>query len=355
MPRALILVLSLALAACITPMPRGARPTPSAVVIENIPVDRWGDTTCGSGALASVLTHYGDAVTEAELDEVLPKGKHGGVVSVDLLLETRRRGFDAQLVPGDEELIVSRLRERKPSILMLQVVDLPGSERDYYHYVVADGFDPTTNLIRFQFGDGKSRWVPLAKLEGPWKGAAYATMTIDPLTLESGLRRAVLLEEKGSVAQAITAYQQLLGRYPDAAVAWTNLGNAQAKTGAIAEAEQSYRRAIEIVPSEPDALNNLAWLLFTTGRLAEAEPIARAAVASGGPDPHLALDTLGHVLAAAGRCDEATGAYGSALESGSIDETSAAAVRAEIGRLRSECPRPAGADAAPVAPVGSFE
>jgi protein O-GlcNAc transferase len=180
-------------------------------------------------------------------------------------------------------------------------------------------------------------------------------MTVDPLTLESGVRRAVLLEEKGSIPEAIAAYREVLRRHPDAALAWTNLGNAHAKAGEMAEAEAAYRRAIEIAPTEPDALNNLAWLLFTAGRLAEAEPLARAAVAGGGPDPHLALDTLGHILAASGRCDEANGAYRRALESDSIDEASAAPVRAAIDNLGAECAREAAVGSPPVAPAGSFE
>ncbi|HSN69775.1 MAG TPA: tetratricopeptide repeat protein [Thermoanaerobaculia bacterium] len=355
MRRLVILLLASSLAACITPMPRSARPTTSAIVLETVPVERWGDNTCGSGALAAVLTHYGDPITEAELNAILPKGKHGGVVSVDLLLETRRRGFDAHLIRGSEELVVRRLEERRPSILMLQVVDMPGDDRDYYHYVVADGYDASKNLIRFQFGDGKSRWVPLAKLAGPWSGAGYATMTVDPLTLESGLKRAVLLEEKGSVDEAIEAYRMLLRRFPHSALAWTNLGNAQAKRGVAGEAEASYRKALEIAPADRDALNNLSWLLFTAGRFGEAEPLARAAVAAGGPDPHLALDTLGHVLAATGRCAEARETYGNALKSASIDEGAAASVRAAISTLEVDCVSRVGGRDPSMAPPGAFE
>ncbi len=348
---------ALLLASCITMKPQGMRPTESAIVVENIPVDRWGDNTCGSGALAAVLTHYGDAATEAELDQAMPKGKNGGVVSVDLLLETRRRGFDAQLVRGDEALVTGRLREGKPSILMLQVVDLPGNARDFYHYVIADGFDPEKKLVRFQFGDGKARWVPLAKLDEPWKGAGYGTILVDPLTLESGLRRAVLLEEKGSLAEAIVEYEALLRRYPEAATAWTNLANVQAKSGATSEAEASYRRALELAPHDRDALNNLAWLLFTEDRAAEAEPFARAAVEAGGPDPHVALDTLAHVLAALGRCTDARIAFGQALESESLDQEAAALIHKSLAELAGECepeePKPV--TVASVAPFLPFE
>ncbi|HEY0593638.1 MAG TPA: tetratricopeptide repeat protein [Thermoanaerobaculia bacterium] len=337
MRRLLILPLALLAVSCITIRPRSARPTDAAIVVENIPVERWGDNTCGSGALAAVLTHYGDEATEAELNEALPKGKHGGVVSVDLLLETRRRGFDAQLVRGDAQMIVDRLRDGKPSILMLQVVDMPGNERDFYHYVVADGLDPDQGLVRFQFGDGKGRWIPIEKLEEPWKGAGYGTILIDPLTLESGLRRAVLLEEKGSLAEAIVEYETLLRRYPEAATAWINLGNVQTKAGAVDQAEASYRKALQIDPKDRDALNNLAWLLLTKDRAAEAEPLARAAVAAGGPDPHVALDTLGHILAALGKCAEARAAYGAALECESIDDESEASINASLEELAGEC------------------
>jgi tetratricopeptide (TPR) repeat protein len=321
-PLLLVSSLAILLTGCLTMKPRSMEPTSSATVIETVPLRTWGDNTCGSAALSSVLTHYGDPVTEAELDEIFQKGRAGGVVSIDLLIEARRRGFDAELVKGDETLVLENLGEGTPVILMIQVADLPGENRDLYHYVIADGYDPEKGLIRLQFGDGKARWTKLSTLERPWKGAGHATFIVRPASLEKGLRQAVLLEEKGSLAEARDLYRQLADKHPESALPWTNLGNVQARLGARSEAEAAYREALEIAPGDRDAANNLAWLLYEERRLHEAEPLARKAAESVGPDPHLAWDTLGHVLSARGECSAAGSAWRQALESPTIDDES---------------------------------
>lgn len=338
----LLPLLVLPLVACITTKPRSATPTPSAEVVSTVPVRTWGDNTCGSGALSAVLNHYGDPVTEAELDEKFPKGRHGGVVSIDLLLETRRRGFEAQLLRGDETLVVEKIRDGVPVILMLRIVNLPGAGRDLFHYVIADGWDPGRELVRFQFGDGRTRWVSLGKLDKAWEGAGRAMLLVEPLSLEEALRRAVLLETAGNLDEARESYLHLVDRHRDAPVVWTNLGNVRVALGEAEDAKSAYRKAIEIDPDSRDALNNLAWLLHEEGRHEEAEPLARRAVELGGPDPHLALDTLGHILASRGECGEAIEAFASALRSPTID----AATRAATDAARMETERRCGMTAA---------
>ncbi|MFN2443359.1 MAG: tetratricopeptide repeat protein [Thermoanaerobaculia bacterium] len=320
----ILLISSLALftTGCLTMKPRSMNPTASATVIETVPMRTWGDNTCGSGALSAVLNHYGDPATEAELDAAFPKGRAGGVVSIDLLIEARRRGFDAELLKGDEALVLEHLGEGTPVILMLQIADMPGENRDLYHYVIADGYDAEKGLVRLQFGDGKARWTKLATLEKPWSGAGHATFVVRHQPLEKGLRQAVLLEEKGSLAEARDLLRQLAEKNPGSALPWTNLGNVQARLGARSEAESAYREALRIAPAERDAANNLAWLLFEERRLHEAEPLARQAVEFGGPDPHLAWDTLAHILSARGECTAAGTAWRHALESPTIDADS---------------------------------
>ncbi|HVR42792.1 MAG TPA: tetratricopeptide repeat protein [Thermoanaerobaculia bacterium] len=344
-------ILVLPLVSCITTRPRSAQPAPAAEVIRTVPVRQWGDNTCGSGALSAVLNHFGDPVSEAELDQAFPKGRHGGVVSVDLLLETRRRGFDARIVQGDRALVVERVRAGVPVILMLRVVDLPGARGDLFHYVIADGYDPERELFRVQFGDGKARWTRLERLARAWEGAGNATLLVEPQALESALRQAVLLEEKGRLDEARESYLHLAVRHSDSAIVWTNLGNVEARRGDPDAAESAYRRAIEIDPEGRDALNNLAWLLYGERRLDEAETIARRAVEAPGPDPHLAWDTLGHVLVARGECREAAEAWTRALESPSLDRAGRAAATAALQSTLRDCddaPRPAAAtEAAP--------
>ena len=305
------------LASCITAKPRSASPSADAVVIPNMPTQTWGIESCGAGSLSTVLQHYGDPTTMQQWDATLPKTR-GGVMTVDLLLAARQRGYDAQLVTGNRAVVEQELREGRPVILMLQVVFGPSRKLDFFHYVVADGIDPARNLIRTQFGDGHLRWVALDKLEKTWAGGGHTAIIIHPRSaddaLSAALRDAVALEQEGKVAEAADRYRSLAESHPDSPVVWTDYGNAKMQVGDRTEAERAFRRALTIDPESRDAMNNLAWLLFEEKRLDEAETLARRAATAPGPDAYLVLDTLARVLAAKGSCEEALRTFQEAID-----------------------------------------
>ncbi|MFL6200937.1 MAG: tetratricopeptide repeat protein [Thermoanaerobaculia bacterium] len=298
----------------------GPDPGPQAHVLTGVPVRSFGIQSCGAGSLSAVLSYYGQPVTLEELDAVLPKGRNEGVLTLDLVLEARRRGYDARLVEGTPELVERELLQGRPVILMLQVLNAPGQRRDLFHYIVADGIEPSQGLVRVQLGDGELRWTTFERLDRAWQPTRRTALLIAPggsgaqTAARNALRYSVALENAGRAAEAVPLYRNLLEGDPRSPLLWTNLGNAEAGRGEAALAEAAYRRALELDPANADALNNLAWLLLgQPGRLAEAEELARRAVASGGPDPYLALDTLGRVLRARGRCREAVEAFAQGL------------------------------------------
>lgn len=345
MQRTLVLLLVvLVLAACASLKPTGRTPGPEAIVLEEVPVREFGVERCGAGSLSAVLGFYGDEISVAALDETLPKAYNGGVLSLDLLLAARQRGYRARLLEGNEELIRESLLERQPAILMLRVFNVPWERGDLYHYVVLDGVDPDNDLMRVQFGDGDARWVPIDKLHRSWKAAGFATILITPGTTDpdafSTLRYAVALENDGRLEESAVIYTQLLLKQPDLAIAWINLGNVHRQSGRPDAAEEDYRTALDIEPEAVDALNNLAWLLFEEGGdLEEAERLARQAVAGGGPDPYLAQDTLGQILLERGRCDEATRVFKQALRSAPADPTSHGWLLFGLGQAHRDCGR----------------
>ncbi|MGZ8781465.1 MAG: tetratricopeptide repeat protein, partial [Thermoanaerobaculia bacterium] len=182
------------------------------------------------------------------------------------------------------------------------------------HYIVIDGHDPDKNLYRTQFGDGKSRWARLERIEPAWKPTRYATVVIRPADPNAkALRAAVQLEEEGKYALAAQGYREILAQDPRSLLAWTNLGNAEMRLGRPVAAEEAFRKALEIQPDAADTLNNLAWLLYEQNRVDEAEPLARKAVATKAPDGWTRLDTLARILAARGLCDEARETFRKAI------------------------------------------
>lgn len=316
---AALIIVSLSAIGCVTTAPRSRSPSESARVLSDMPVARFTVQECGAGSLAAVLNYLGDQVSRAELEQELPKAANGGVLSLDLLLAARARGFEADLVAGSVEEIERLLARGLPVIAMLRVFDAPGRRGDLFHYVVVDGSDPARRLLRIQFGDGEARWIPLGKLLKSWRPTGFALLVIRPapeggVRRASDLRHAVSLEESGRHDEAAAAYRALLSERPDSALLWTNLGNSERGRGRSEQAEAAYRRALELDPEHRDALNNLAWLLLEAGRLEEAERLARRAVAAAGPDPHYALDTLGRILIARGFCRDAIAAFTAGLE-----------------------------------------
>ena len=297
--------------------PRSKQASPAATVVPQVPMLKWGIESCGAGSLATVLQHYGDPTSMQQWDAALPKTR-GGVMTVDMLIAARKKGFDAQLVTGTPELITRELQNGRPVILMLQVVDSPGHKYDFFHYIVADGIDPERGLIRTQWGDRKERWVSLDRLDKPWSGGGHAAILIHPLSADDQvretLRNAIALEDQGKVADAAAKYREILAAHPDSSVAWTDLGKAEEKLGDRKGAEEAFRKALALDAGSRDALNNLAWLLYREKHLDEAESFARKALSEPGPDSYLVLDTLARVLAAKGSCDEAVRTFQQAID-----------------------------------------
>jgi len=293
--------------------PHSQKPAADASVIANVPMQKWGVESCGAGSLSTVMQHYGDTTTLADLDRSLPKMR-GGVLSIDMIFAARQHGFDAQIVTGTPDVVTQEVSEGRPVILMLQVIDSPGHKLDFFHYVVVDGIDRQQGLIRTQWGDQHGRWTTFAKLEKPWSGGGHAAIFIRPHdTAADAIRTAVVLEDQGDIVGAAKRYREVLTTHPDSVLAWTNLGNADARLGKRDEAEQDFRKAIEIDPHARDAMNNLAWLLYQQRRYDEAESLARRAAAERGPDSYLVLDTLARVLAAKGNCSEAQTTFAQAI------------------------------------------
>jgi Flp pilus assembly protein TadD len=309
-------------------------------VVTSGPPRVFPEDRCGPGSLALVLNALGDPASETELNAALPKVK-GGVLFVDLLLAARRRGFEAALEAGSALVLRREIGEGRPAILLLRLLDAPGRKRDVFHYVVVDGFDPGRQLFRFQFGDGRARWAALGQIDGSWKAAGHALLRVWPkdASLDAALGQGVEMERQGRLEEAAALYARLAEEFPRSVRARVNLGNVEAARGRRAEAEAAYRAALRLRPSDRDALNNLAWLLLSgESRLEEAEGLAGRAAAEPGPDRPQALDTLGRIQLARGRCSEASRTFSEALDSeGDLPPELRAGLLEGLGRARRDC------------------
>ena len=75
----MLLPAALAAGGCAIFILKSPQPGPQARVLAGVPVRSFGLQSCGAGSLSVVLSYYGEPVTLAALDTVLPKGSNGGV------------------------------------------------------------------------------------------------------------------------------------------------------------------------------------------------------------------------------------------------------------------------------------
>jgi len=325
-------------AGCVSLAPRSRTPSPQARVVPGVALATFADDRCGPGSLSLVLRAHGEAVSPDDLSAQLPDANGRGVLSVDMLIAARARGFDSALLTGTPRAVERELGAGRPAILMLRLLDAPGSARDIFHYVVVDGLDPGRGLFRVQYGDGKARWIRLESLEGSWKPAGHALLVVRARDdTDAALRRALALDSERRLEEAEALYREVLEFRPESVRVWVDLGNVSADRGRRQEAESAYRRALGIDPDDRDALNNLAWLLLEEGtRLEEAEELATEAARQPGVDRPLALDTLGRIQLARGRCAEAAFTLRQALAAEALPDATRTGLR-EALRQAGEC------------------
>ena len=339
-PAALLFLALPAASACVSLAPRSRTPSPQASTVPGIPLMTFAEDRCGAGSLALALSARGASHPVEELEAALPEVEGRGVLSVDMLLAARSRGFDAALLTGTPANLQRELAAGRPAILMLRLLDAPGERRDIYHYVVADGVDPSRGLFRLQYGDGKARWAPLSSIESGWKAAGHALLVVRTRSeTDAVLGRAMALESERRFDEAEALYREALELRPDSVRAWVDLGNVAAERGRRADSEAAYRRALAVDGHDRDALNNLAWLLLEEGtRLEEAESLASRAATPTGADRSRAQDTLGRIQLARGRCDDAARTFREALDGEALADGTRARLQEGAARAAA-CPQ----------------
>ncbi len=101
--------------------------------------------------------------------------------------------------------------------------------------------------------------------------AAYAAaIEADPSHLDARTNRALLLHERGRLAESERAYREALDACGDDATVLYNLGILLEDLRRPAEAMESYRAAVRVDPSLADAHYNLSLLLDKAGKRTEA-------------------------------------------------------------------------------------
>ncbi len=250
--------------------------------------------------------------------EWMEKARDAGVDRTSMAVE-RAALFLAANDPEQARVVLTEVTEMQPknmqawgllAVALLQMKDFAEVEGRVLPKMESAAGTPDTYLVQITRGQlaynkGQEHY-PAAR--AAFERAAVLRPGL-PMLLEWILRLDFLMDDKPAAEQHA---RQILRQNRDHGFANYIMGSLMLGKGKRAEAGDYLRRSVGASKS-PAALNDLAELLRQSGDYAEAEQQARAAIALA-PELYFAWDTLGGVLAATKRLDEAETAYYKALD-----------------------------------------
>lgn len=125
---------------------------------------------CGPYALAAVLNYLGIKTDPLEVAGATYSPGAGGVLTMDLYLESRRRGVESRQVEGTGGTLRAELKKGFPAIVILRY---PGFRGSNGHFVVVNGFSGGSPGFFLLWGDGKVSWMEEERFMDFWSAAAF--------------------------------------------------------------------------------------------------------------------------------------------------------------------------------------
>jgi len=205
---------------------------------------------CGPAALATVLGASGRSVTpDALASEVyLPDRK--GSLQAELIAAARRQDRVAVRIGGNEQALVDQLRAGQPVLVLL---NLGFSWLPVWHYAVVVGYQPDDDRFVLRSGTERRKRMTRAALARSWAYSDEWAIVVTPLDripaaadVDAWLAAVAPLESLGRLDLAEQGYRTALARWPDAAMAWTALGNIEARRAQWRDAVDAYSRALAL-------------------------------------------------------------------------------------------------------------
>ena len=257
-----------ALAGCATG-PRLATPgemgVSEQVHLEDVPFHPQREYQCGPAALAMALNASGvDVDADALVPQVfLPERR--GSVQPEMLAAARRHDRVSFVLDGEFEALLRELEAGNPVVILqnLSVRLWP-----MWHYAVAIGYDLGANRLLLHSGEETNRSVSFRRFDATWaRSERWAMVALRPGELpasvdrDSAMDASLAFEQANSAEAALPAWRAMTQRWPDFAMGWFALGNAEHAAGNPREAASAFRRATDEEPELAVAWLNLGLVL----------------------------------------------------------------------------------------------
>ena len=269
---------------------------------------------CGPAALSSVLSYWGENISQEEIARAIYRSSIRATLTVELEEYPLGLNFFSQGEESSLARLKTRLEEKLPVIVLWKN---PFFYKSGFHYLVVVGYDDTRKTIISHTGAKPDVAIPQESFRKRWQGADRWMLLVAPpervdwpLAPAEKLRLAVLFERKRNLDRAEALYREVTEEAPGSAIAFLNLGNLYLKRTDLSAAEEHYKKAIVLDAKLADAYNNLAWVYVEKNEnLPEAERLVKKALDLS-DDKHVRyMDTLGEVYRKRGMTREAIGSF----------------------------------------------
>lgn len=223
----------------------------------------------------------------AELDARTLIPAKGGTLQIELIAAARANGLLAYPLEPTFKALFAELEAGHPVVVLL---NRAYSWYPLWHYAPITGYDAKAQTIRMHYADTPDEAVSLGTFAALWERSGnWGVVLLPPTELpasadaEKFLQAAYDLEKTRMRAEAITAYETALLRWPEDTSFLFAAGNAYYASHRLSRAEEYYRKIVRIDPLHSLALNNLADLLCRSGRSEEALELLDQAKSSDAP------------------------------------------------------------------------
>jgi tetratricopeptide (TPR) repeat protein len=248
------------LGGCATTPPTAA-PTGDRIELNDVPFYPQKRYQCGPAALATALGASGVTVTPDALTPAVYLPGRKGSLQAELVVAARRYARVAVQIRGNEQALIDQLHAGQPVLVLL---NLGFSWLPVWHYAVVVGYEPDTASFVLRSGTSRRKTMTAGALARSWAYSQYWAVVVSTLdtvptaaSTTQWLAAIAPFESLGPLDLAEQGYRAAITRWPDAALAWTALGNIAARRSQWSVAADDYGRALALQDSVA-ARNNRA-------------------------------------------------------------------------------------------------
>ena len=228
---------------------------------------------CVPESVCAVMNYWGKSATVEELSFFGRTPNMSGMLSTQVPVLARQKGFKATFLEGSVGKIKNAIDRGVPPIIGMQ------SGGGNYHCFVVIGYnDKEQTIVCEEYQDSK-RVIPYEEVETLWQPAGHLMLELEVSRAEELFADGANLEAKGRYGEAAALYRKSLQIDPAFYEARLGLGNCLLFQHKLEDALAEYKLAYAANSADPKVCNNLANVYLELKRdLPEAERLAGVAV-----------------------------------------------------------------------------